>query len=334
AKTEVTVNSGAVTVTGAGLEVKATGIRASAENGGTVEVKTGEVTSNATNDNTQGLVYGISADGKDGGTVTVSTGAVSASGVNVTEAIYAYTSGDSSTVTVNTGTLNSSASGSTSNGIYTINEGGSMVVTTGAVTSTSTAKYAGALGAQIKATGGTTTVNTGLITAESNNQTAGVSIDSAGSSTLVNVTTGSIEVLKGETSGIRVWAHDNGSLEMDVNGNVNSSGTGIWVRCDSQNSEAVVKVTEDVIAGDTAVDLTKTNNTSTTTIEVDGTISGKEHNIVITEDSATKGIDITVWKVDTSGEKEVIEQKDGMEYFVPENAAEIVNYIIKVEGNL
>ncbi|OON84643.1 hypothetical protein BXO88_16205, partial [Oribacterium sp. C9] len=307
AKTEVTVNSGAVTVTGAGDEANATGVNADAHEGGSVDVKTGTVTAIS--------YYGQST------------------GINAT------TSGGG-TVTVNTGTVNSSTR-SESKGVYVENTGGSIVVTTGAVVSNSSSNNGRAYGASISGRSGTTTVNTGSISVDSERYAEGIHASSFASQdnheTLVNITTGSIQAIGGENNkGVVVSAQGSmgtSSLDLTVNGSVNTSGTGVDVSAGNSNV-AEITVTQDINAGNTAVLLFKDSDQASLKLEVDGTISGKEHNIVIEESSTTEGIDITVWKVDTSDGKEVIAQKDNVGYFIPENAAEIVNYIIKVEGNL
>ena len=74
-------------------------------------------------------------------------------------------------------------------------------------------------------------------------------------------------------------------------------------------------------------------------LEVQGTVSGGEHNIVLVGESKTENLDITVWKVDISDSKnvvetektEIVDKEEVTKYTRNEEAEKKINYIIKVD---
>ncbi|WP_036611429.1 hypothetical protein, partial [Oribacterium sp. P6A1] len=108
----------------------------------------------------------------------------------------------------------------------------------------------------------------------------------------------------------------------------------------SETADVTVMVAENVIADTTAVNITKNSEESDIRLEVDGTISGGKHNIVLSEKSSLDNLDITVWRVDTSDGKNVVEtltyptseqEETKPKYTANLEAEKMINYIIKVD---
>ncbi len=307
--------------------------------------------------------YGVNATSENGtASVTVEKG-VSA------------TSNNNEMNTTRTVAINASSSGSEAKTEVIVNSGDTTA--TGTVTGTATEnRIADATGIDTSAgQGGTVNVSTGTVTATTNKGTArGITVSTGDSEDNVNISTGALTASSGsgtasgievssyggnisittgtveasgnkETTGINAIISGSTILNETVNGDVNASGTGIQLATSGNNVGAKIIVTNDVIAEDTAISLNKVKEQqqeqqesgSSVTIEVDGTISGKEHNIVIEKNGTTEALTVEVWKVDTSNDKAVIEKKIGYNAYEDITGTEIgintINYIIKVDGS-
>ena len=100
------------------------------------------------------------------------------------------------------------------------------------------------------------------------------------------------------------------------------------------NSSVKVSVGGDVTAADTAVNIFSEQSFGDETsgsieLTVEGTISGGKHNIVIDDNVSLEDVSITVWKVDTSDDKNVVDKADGSQYAAAEKT---INYIIKADS--
>lgn len=125
-----------------------------------------------------------------------------------------------------------------------------------------------------------------------------------------------------------------GNVDINVSGNVNqegSRGKAISLFDGTENADISVNVAKDVTASTTAVTITKKEDKSSIDLLVSGTITGKEHNIVLSDQSSTENLNITVWKVDTSNDKKVVETDTGSALVQNEEAEKKINYIIKVD---
>ena len=113
------------------------------------------------------------------------------------------------------------------------------------------------------------------------------------------------------------------STTVTVTENVEATGdksTGIMIGASEKNSSesnssVKVSVGGDVTAADTAVKIFSEqwfDDATSGSIEltVEGTISGGEHNIVIDDNVSLEDVNITVWKVDTSNGKNVVDSFD------------------------
>ena len=127
-----------------------------------------------------------------------------------------------------------------------------------------------------------------------------------------------------------------------VNGDVTAETTGILVGDTTSDSAFISVVVEgNVTAAGTAIDLTKNADDSLMIVKVGGTVKGEEHNIVLSDEVKTDFLDITVWKIDTSGTNgKTVERRTGYDEKgesicedYSEKAADIINYIIKIDEN-
>ncbi len=153
-----------------------------------------------------------------------------------------------------------------------------------------------------------------------------------------------VDVSGAGSEGVHVNA-SKGNLEIDIKGNINQNGSigQAVVYEDSGDASAkahtAINVGKDITADNTAVYVSKSSDSSQMSLEVQGTVSGGEHNIVLVGESKTENLDITVWKVDISDNKNVVEtenteivnEQPKYTYLRNEEAEKKINYIIKVD---
>lgn len=119
-----------------------------------------------------------------------------------------------------------------------------------------------------------------------------------------------------DSDGVDLWSV-NGDIKAYIDGNVVQNG---------QEGQAVLINKK---ADDTHIDLI-----------VNGTVSGRDHNLVFQYGDSTENIGISVWKVDTSGGKAVAEsmktnsETGELEYSCAEEAEKEINYIIKASPSI
>lgn len=143
----------------------------------------------------------------------------------------------------------------------------------------------------------------------------------------------------GNYSGGVVIDNSMGNLEVEINGSVRqiSKDGGQGILISQENADATkdatisIHVGKDVISGDKAVLITKASESNKMELQVQGTVSGENHNFVLEGAGSTENLDITVWKVDTSDEKAVVENRVNTSYVRNEEAEKKINYIIKVD---
>lgn len=142
------------------------------------------------------------------------------------------------------------------------------------------------------------------------------------------------------------WTAVNGDVTADTTGIIvgdtiskYNEETNEWEEYSSDSAYISVNVAGDVTAAGTAIDLTKNADGSIMNVTVGGTVKGEEHNIVLSDEVKTDGLDITVWKIDTSGtngrtvEKRDEEKGETIYEDYSGKAADIINYIIKIDEN-
>ena len=153
-----------------------------------------------------------------------------------------------------------------------------------------------------------------------------------------------VEVTGIGSEGVQVEASE-GNLEIDIQGNIKQNGPigQAVVYEDSGDASAkahtAINVGKDITADNTAVYVSKSSDSSQMSLQVQGTVSGGEHNIVLVGESKTENLDITVWKVDISDNKNVVEtektetvnEQPKYTYLRNEEAEKKINYIIKVD---
>ena len=274
-----------VSVTSSG---SATGISAEASSGANIDVKVGDDLTVSSAKGSTGIK--ATANGEKS-SVSVSVGGdVSAtktsdnSGSYDSSVISTYTSTASSSVNVN---VDGNVTGN--GGITASGSGNTNITVDGNVSNNSGSGYSPAISTSTYTAGSSVNVNVG------GNVTGGITASGSGQT---NITVGKSVVQESQKS------------ETQLTESESSSG-GIAIKLsdggDAETAEVTVKVAENVTADTTAVNITKNNEKSDIHLEVDGTISGGEHNIVLSEKSSLKNLDITVWRVDTSDGKNVVE---------------------------
>ncbi|MBP3241577.1 MAG: hypothetical protein J6M92_13705 [Oribacterium sp.] len=308
----------------------ATGISATSTSGGSTDVSVGGKVSASAEEG--GTATGISATSSSGGSTYVTAEkSVSitakesdyASGVNV----YANGTGSTSNVTVGKD-VSVTTSGSYATGIRAkASSGANIDVEVGDDLTVSSAK--GSTGIDATARGEKSSVSVsvdGDVSATKTSDNSGPD-DSSVISTYTSTASSSVNINVGGnvTGNGGITASGSGQTNITVGKSVvqesqksetqltesESSSGGIAITLSdgelAETADVTVKVAENVTADTTAVNITKNSEESHIRLEVDGTISGGKHNIVLSEKSSLKNLDITVWRVDTSDGKNVVE---------------------------
>ena len=142
-----------------------------------------------------------------------------------------------------------------------------------------------------------------------------------------------------ETTGIQIQAVSQSDIDITINGDVNSSAKAGNAKGISSSlgtdATADIKVTGNVTStgkDGTAVEITDAES-SKTDLFIGGTISGEKHNVVLSSTTNVDNLNISVWKVDTSNGKNVVETVDNnYNYTKNEKAEKQINYIIKASS--
>lgn len=264
-----------------------------------------------------GTAVGINIEADEKGEVTIFTGDVSVSGDEAL-GIEAVGSGD---ITVTTGGISTSGGTYRSNGIEVMSSGG---------TKDDPTNYKVEVNGDIKSEGDSANGIIGLAGEYSDvnvNVKGGIYVDLPDQKS--NSENEKSYLAEPSSSGIELTSA--GKATVTVSGGITSDGEGIVVRdgysysaskegtAETKNPEISVVVGKDVTVSGTAVEVTKTDEKSNISIEVDGTIKG-EHNLVIdevyqsnynkdtrtsekvdkTSETIKDGLSVTVWKIDTS----------------------------------
>ena len=103
-----------------------------------------------------------------------------------------------------------------------------------------------------------------------------------------------------------------------------------------EEQKVEVKVYGDVHGDDTGMELCLTNEKTTMDVVVDGTVSGDNHAIVLTDKTAVDGMTLTVWKVEPTKDGRIVEYNDDTAnpdsvYTADEETAKRIQYIIRLE---
>lgn len=141
------------------------------------------------------------------------------------------------------------------------------------------------------------------------------------------------------TTGVLTY-NDGGLVSVIVDGDVVSDGIGLDMNAQGyQLSESETNLTEvtvigDVIAADTAASITLENDAATMDLLVDGTLSG-EHAIVLSEQTVTDNLTLTVWEVVPNEDGNLVERlnEDGT-YEADKETEKKIQYIIRMDQNV
>ncbi|WP_031548207.1 hypothetical protein [Oribacterium sp. FC2011] len=145
----------------------------------------------------------------------------------------------------------------------------------------------------------------------------------------------------------------NSEIDVNVGGSVKQEGEGsaIYMPDSADDGSVDITIMENVTASDTAVNIThgfgseSEDEVPSVNLTVEGEISGEEHNIVLNEKASLDDVNITtVWKVDTSDDKPVVEAITGYDENtkkptygtndVTKKAEQSINYIISVQSDV
>ncbi len=134
------------------------------------------------------------------------------------------------------------------------------------------------------------------------------------------------------------------TTDINIGGSIKSDGNGVDIRTHSdgtdRKSDANVTVDGNVQAKLAAFYLNNEDSADSVNCDftVKGTLSGEEHNIVLSDSVNTDNLNITVWKVDTKKNDKIVESfsyDEGEENFTSDKRTEAVekaiNYIIRVQ---
>ena len=141
------------------------------------------------------------------------------------------------------------------------------------------------------------------------------------------------------TTGVYTY-NDGGLVSVIVDGDVVSDGIGLDMNAQGyQLSESETNLTEvtvigDVIAADTAASITLENDAASMDLLVDGTLSG-EHAIVLSEQTVTDNLTLTVWEVVPNEDGNLVERlnEDGT-YEADKETEKKIQYIIRMDQNV
>ena len=154
----------------------------------------------------------------------------------------------------------------------------------------------------------------------------------------------------GEVFGVNT-VNEDGEITVNVIGDTVSSGTGIYASdTETINSDTEedtreggttkVTVVGDVQAEDTAVELELTEAKSTIEVTVDGTVEGKEHAIVLSEDTIAENLTMTVWEVKPNEDGNIVERveypEDGegeAKYTADKETEKLIQYIVRIQDD-
>lgn len=108
---------------------------------------------------------------------------------------------------------------------------------------------------------------------------------------------------------------------------------------DANESKTEVLIEGDVTAADTAIMINAPSKTAVVDITVDGTVSGEEHSIVLSNETTSENLMITVWEVKPNAQGNLIERIKGYDYTGEEGkpiyeqdreAEQAIQYIIRI----
>lgn len=335
AKTEVTVNGDAVAGNINEADNSDAGVKAESYSNGTESHAKTEVTvnGNVTANGTESTT-GVRVDSS-----TLKNGSTTAAQDNATRT--------ASTEVNVTGNVTATSNGVTSKGIYATSSGeeaSSKVKVDGNVTSTSSGQAEG-INVNQPGQGGKVDIEVGgNVRADSSGYAFGVN-GSAGDAD-VNIKVVGDVTANGEKGSEAIQIMEGKSFNVEVGGSVKQTGTGkmafgINISDKSYSGLDVtpsisVTVAEDVTSDGSAINISKAKEESSIDVTVGGTVSGKEHNIVLESNTTTDNLNITVWKVDTTKNDKIVETFDWSKeekYTRNTEAEKKINYIIKVSGD-
>ena len=328
--------TGDVTATTQGTQDDATGVMTQGSGDATLNIG-GGVT--ATGDYAMGVntvIYEKPTEGdegtRDAGTVAVNiTGDVTADGSLNATGVYAEVPGEGD-LTVNIGgAVSTTAEGDDEHGavagleLFTM--GGNITATVGeGVTAESGSANATGIGIYAYDSTVNVTVENGGVTSNGveNINNAGVEISNNGAQVQVDVTG---DVNSNNGTGIVVYgdgssAENPATTSVHVDGNVTSTGTdshGIYADVSDEtdgterienNSQVEILVEGDVTGENTAVWIDADTTVGTVDLTVDGTVSGGEHSIVLSNEANPDQVSITVWEVKPNDAGALVERAD------------------------
>ena len=245
-----------------------------------------------------------------------------------------------------TGNVSATSNGS-SKGIEAKSEGkgaSSSVIVEGNVTSNSS--NSGAYGIDISSKDGEVNIEVdGKLTADSSGFTFGINGNNSGDSDVDIKVIGDVSA-NGAGGGEAIQIISTGkSFNVEVGGSVKQTGSGEeamgihimdsgYIPEENQGTPTIkVTVAKDVSSDGNAISVSKNAEDSTIDVLVGGTVSGKDHNIVLMGEGTSEKLDITVWKVDISNNKNVVDSFDDNYNLTKNEAAEkTINYIIKADS--
>ncbi len=336
--------------------VNAIGVGAGTSEDETAEISVGgSVSAVSTGTESGSQAIGLGVDGNGTAMVDI-TGDVTADGSLNATGVYAEVPGGELTVNIG-GAVSATAEGDDEHGsvagleLFTM--GGNITATVGeGVTAESGSANATGIGIYAYDSTVNVTVENGGVTSNGveNINNAGVEISNNGAQVQVDVT-GDIESNNG--TGIVVYgdgssAENPATTSVHVDGNVTSTGTdshGIYADVSDEtdgterienNSQVEILVEGDVTGENTAVWIDADTTVGTVDLTVDGTVSGGEHSIVLSNEANPDQVSITVWEVKPNDAGALVERaevnRDTGEtvYTQDEEAEKQIQYIIHI----
>lgn len=271
--------------------------------------------------------------------------------VAVAQGVYAYANSDGKTTVTVTGDVTATAAGSgasvsgTGSAVLFAaadveNEGDGTKEEEEPSSGDTSMTFAVAQGVNASAgsAGSAAVTVTGDVTAVSDLMAAGVyaSVVGEGQATVTvvgDVAANTADTEYGEAYGIATQS-SGGEIVVDVTGDVTGDTAGIGIENHSSGGGATeVKVVGDVTGGQFGLGVMSDSEKATVNAVIDGTLSGKEAGVVLSADTNTENVNLTVWKVDLNedGDAAVQANADTGKFEKAEEFEKAIMYIIRLQ---
>ena len=149
----------------------------------------------------------------------------------------------------------------------------------------------------------------------------GICADAGLKDTAAVTALGSISVSGDEFAAGIMTDNQGGTVQIQVAGDITSSQDGMILKDNPREDtgiggekvsdpggKTVVEVLGDVTAGETGIDVDLTNKDAAMDVIVDGTVTGEKHGVLVSEETVTDNLTVTVWQIVPNDEGNLAER--------------------------